>query len=611
MGNKRGSNEADTEANQSTGYSFSDQLYVDIVKTYLDTKSVKETAAKLKTSTVKVRKVLITEGLWSSKTSLEIQRFLNRGKTTAEIAEILSTTEKAVQQYLPYTRGMYKGDQQSVSALNSADYRHRIRVLQEKILQRSGNGAVENKWNRENEDSIGDVAKKQGTIDKKMAEKGYPGALLLPEGADMSKLHRSIRPIRLHMELVRNDFSQKKAEDTTYVLKTYGQVKYSDTISRDIIVPDDMPLWALHYTLQKCFGWQNSHLHQFELPEGQFEMITDGNVGKYAELVGVVFRSPWMDESEEFWNDDYESGSFKTWIRRKYSGPYVSMCYGEGIWQCKRDMAEMRERFAYVEVKHYFEDKTEYFGYPNPISEKEYNRKRRIAPQTHEEDAFGRKVMVRNEVYAFDDIPIEIVRYMADRSCTQLLERLTVGEVFALHDTGIDDRLVKGSFIPKCFDDVMDEKLQGEIEKCLDRDSPMIQPAIGSLTDTLYYNYDFGDNWHVKITASLGAEDLVETARISQDELELAVLTLWEKYRPVCIAQDGCFVLDDVGGIGGFIQFLKGINQPAKRKSSDEDWEQEDRYDEDYGPYEDKKASMEWAKSLGWSKRKVSNKNLL
>ena len=231
--------------------------------------------------------------------------------------------------------------------------------------------------------------------------------------------------------------------------------------------------------------------------------------------------------------------------------------------------------------------------------------------ENHEEEAFGSKVMVRKEVYAFDDIPIEVVRYMADRSCTQLLERLTVGELFALHDRGIDDRLVKGSFIPKCFDDVMDEKLQGEIEKCLDNDSPMMQPVVGSLTDTLYYNYDFGDNWHVKVSASLGAADLIEAGRLSQDELEQAVLKLLEKHRPVCIAQDGCFVLDDVGGMNGFIQFLKGINQPDKQKNTAEDWEQEDNEDEDYGPYEDKEESIEWAKSLGWSKRNISNKNLL
>ena len=138
MTSKHNSYNVESNHNKSAaGYSFSDRLYTEIVKTYLDTRSVKATAAKLKTSAVKVRKVLITEGLWSSRTSLEIQRYLDQGKTTAEIAEILATTEKAVQQYLPYTRGMYHGDLQTVSALNSADYRNRIRVLQEKILQRS------------------------------------------------------------------------------------------------------------------------------------------------------------------------------------------------------------------------------------------------------------------------------------------------------------------------------------------------------------------------------------------------------------------------------------------------------------------------------------------
>ena len=157
----------------------------------------------------------------------------------------------------------------------------------------------------------------------------------------------------------------------------------------------------------------------------------------------------------------------------------------------------------------------------------------------------------------------------------------------------------------------MDQELQCEIEECLRYDSPVRQPKIRPLTDILYYNYDFGDNWHVKVTASLGTADLIETGRLSQDELEQAVLKLLEKHRPVCIAQDGYFVLDDVGGMNGFIQFLKGINQPDRRKSAAEDWEEEDDEDEDYGPYEDKEESIEWAKSLGWSKRNISNKNLL
>ena len=84
MTSKHNSYNVESNHNKSAaGYSFSDQLYTEIVKTYLDTRSVKATAAKLKTSAVKVRKVLITEGLWSSRTSLEIQRYLDQGKTTA------------------------------------------------------------------------------------------------------------------------------------------------------------------------------------------------------------------------------------------------------------------------------------------------------------------------------------------------------------------------------------------------------------------------------------------------------------------------------------------------------------------------------------------------
>ena len=316
---------------------FTDNLYVEIIKTYLDTESVKLTADTLHTTPVKVRKVLITEGLWSSKKSLEIQHYVNLGKTTAEIADILSTTEKAVQQYLPYTKGLYNGDDPSVAAVNSADYRERIRVAQEKTLKRSFDLAMKSQWNEMYETS---------------------------RMANYSKIHHEVNPIRLHLELVRKDdyfglngeaakeYRKKEAEETSRVLKTYGEVKYGDTISRDVIVPGNMPLWALNYVIQKCFGWQNSHLHQFELPEEQFQRVTNGKSEYFMNLVGVAFRSPWMEEDEEFWNDDYEDGSFKTWLRKKYTWPYESMCHGEGIWQCRQDMKEMKKRFAYVEVEH-------------------------------------------------------------------------------------------------------------------------------------------------------------------------------------------------------------------------------------------------------------------
>ena len=60
-----------------------------------------------------------------------------------------------------------------------------------------------------------------------------------------------------------------------------------------------------------------------------------------------------MDENEDFWQDDYESGSFKTWIRKKYTGPFYEMTHGEGIWQCKEDLKAWKKRYEYVEVEHH------------------------------------------------------------------------------------------------------------------------------------------------------------------------------------------------------------------------------------------------------------------
>ena len=64
-------------------------------------------------------------------------------------------------------------------------------------------------------------------------------------------------------------------------------------------------------------GWQNSHLRQFELPENRFRAVTNDSISMWRKLVGVLFRSPLMDENDIFWADDYNGGSFKNWLRKK------------------------------------------------------------------------------------------------------------------------------------------------------------------------------------------------------------------------------------------------------------------------------------------------------
>ena len=61
-------------------------------------------------------------------------------------------------------------------------------------------------------------------------------------------------------------------------------------------------------------------------------------------------------------------------------------------------------------------------------------------------------------------------------------------------------------------------------------------------------------------------------------------------FRPVCIAADGLSVLDDVGGIHGYCEFLTELHD---------------------GSYEEREEMREWAKGQGWTGRRQKPENIL
>ena len=65
---------------------ISDELIDEIIQVYQSTHSILETAKIIGVSTVKVRKILITEGLWESDTSNKIGALLKQGYQTEEVA---------------------------------------------------------------------------------------------------------------------------------------------------------------------------------------------------------------------------------------------------------------------------------------------------------------------------------------------------------------------------------------------------------------------------------------------------------------------------------------------------------------------------------------------
>ena len=601
------------------------KLYQEIIRTYLDCDSVAETSKITHVSEVRVRKVLLTEGLWSSKTSVLVQHHLEEGKTTEEIAGILQTTVKAVQQYLPYRKGMYGQENRSTSAEYSAEYRNRIRTAQERVLKRNQSVLEQEGWTDIVFEENGKEKAMVVNFPDRTAEpefEQYPGIVCMRELPDECRPKhlraRGVDIVRLHLELLRQDIlpmdetddghTRREGEysenaEVTRVLKSYGEVRYGETITRDILIPSDLPLYALHYVIQSAFGWQNSHLHRFELPFKRFLEITENRADHWEDLVGVLLRSPWMEQEEEFWADDYEYGSFKTWLRKKYTGPYLSLCHGEGIIQCKKDMKEIRKRCSRICV-----DYAEHEGKLYPCTVRPVDRNVLTGEvnlsEKDKEGFFGDKI-IKRVVKEFKDCTAEeMCRLFIEGNPERVLERLPIDEVLAMHGRSTEDELADDLYGD--FESFMDEDLVYDIKEIVKskEDYPDNQPVIGASTDVLYYFYDFGDGWQIRITGSMDACDLVEQGRVTQEDLDKAICKVYETYRPVCIAADGLPLVDDAGGISGYMRFLRAIH-PTEEKAF---WGKNDIPDN--WSYENKSESLEWAKSLGW-KSKVSIGTLL
>ena len=345
----------------------------------------------------------------------------------------------------------------------------------------------------------------------------------------ISSIKNKITPVFIHLELKDDYLSDYQKR----MLKRYGESKSGDSITRNILIPSDMPLHNLHYAIQKLFGWQNSHLRSFYLPEQIYDELTESNVKGWTDLVGILFQPPSEAEHDVFWDDDYERGSFKVWLKKKYIGPYIYGGTMEHPEIARQDVQEFLEHFKILEVRESF---SEYMK----RKEQDENTEIRIIKKAPLIDL------------TLEEMNASII---IDGGTESLLERLEVNKVIAAQD-----------------EDINSEELF-------------------PVTKELIYNYDFGDNWIVKITKYKDCETLIKQNIIDEYELEEAQDTVLNKHKPVCINKEGISVLDDVGGLSGFADLLGII------------YEGEDK--------EEASSARTWAKSLGWSASKISNKMMI
>lgn len=306
-----------------------------------------------------------------------------------------------------------------------------------------------------------------------------------------------IKPIRLRLELKNETLGHFEK----VMLKRYGESSTGDSIVRDIVIPSDLPLHNLHYVMQKAFGWQNSHLRRFILPEVIHQKVTGGTVKGWTDLVGILYQPPSEGEEDLFWDDDFDPdsrSSFGAWVKRKYKGPYKYGGYFEHLENAKEDVEDIIQNPREFEIRESFQSVME----------------RRKEDEEAEIRVLGKGRLI--------DMTIEEMNQsvIIENGTKNLLERLLVDNVIAYQNETLEE----------------DE--------------------LFPVTKKLIYNYDFGDNWEVTITKHENYDDLLEYDLVFEEELEDLEKLVVEKHKPYCIHRDGLAVLDDVGGLAGYAQFL-------------------------------------------------------
>ena len=310
------------------------------------------------------------------------------------------------------------------------------------------------------------------------------------------------------------------------LLHRYGKVR--NTVSRDILVPGEMTLHALHYCIQILFGFQNSHLHSFRLPGQVFNTMTGGSGGpehdglflNWLNLVGIYFRFPGENLEDRYWDDDYDgSKTPRAWFRSKYRGPYSQLgSIGE-------DYPDAREN-------------VQGFENSNPLILRSPSFSQRQTMSEEQREAYRVPVPLK-------EVQIREIESMFADGFTELIERLPLAQLLFPAEKKAPSDLEKRV-----------RELAAKIHAAAEH-RHVVAPAVLPVTDTLLYSYDYGDGWTILIQCKdiCSREDAVSLPGVLPEDIEQVA----EKMRPVCIASDGLPVMDDIGGDMGYLHFLETV----------------------------------------------------
>lgn len=119
------------------------ELMAAVAESYEENGELKLTAEEFSMSALKVRKLLITAGVYSSEISDEINMLYSQGKTVEQLQRITGLKKSSINGYLPYTKMVYKPEELSLNAERIKVFRNRQGTVKALVAEKCG----QNLWN--------------------------------------------------------------------------------------------------------------------------------------------------------------------------------------------------------------------------------------------------------------------------------------------------------------------------------------------------------------------------------------------------------------------------------------------------------------------------------
>ena len=130
------------EAFQARAVELFGEPYDDRIERSEDAPSIRDVAAAMDTTPLRVRKMLVTAGVYSTRLSREVQKLYEEGYTIQQIMDETGLRRSSVHAYLPYVKGNYCLPESTLNAERRRVFRKRVRVS-EQLMQNMDSQAAE------------------------------------------------------------------------------------------------------------------------------------------------------------------------------------------------------------------------------------------------------------------------------------------------------------------------------------------------------------------------------------------------------------------------------------------------------------------------------------